>query len=62
MDALVTIIIIGLRVVGVIVCSNKAGELNRSKGSWGFFGFISPIIAMIWIHNIKPVTSWENND
>jgi hypothetical protein len=48
-----------LRIVGVIVCSNKAKELNRSQGGWGFFGFISPIIAMIWIQFMKPIMSWE---
>lgn len=61
MEAIVPIIIIGLRVIGVIVCVNKAGELNRSKGGWGFFGFVSPIIAMIWIQFMKPVTDWNQN-
>lgn len=50
-----------LRIVGAIVCSNKAKELNRNSRSWGFFGFIFPIIAMIWINCIKPVTSWDKN-
>ena len=50
-----------LRFVGIFVCSNKAKELNRSSGGWGFFGFVSPIIAMIWIHCLKPVTIWEQN-
>lgn len=50
-----------LRIVGVFVCSNKAKELNRSSGSWGFFGFISPIIAMIWIHFKKPIMVWDSN-
>ena len=50
-----------LRFVGIFVCSNKAKELNRSSGGWGFFGFVSPIIAMIWIHCLKPITIWEQN-
>jgi uncharacterized membrane protein len=50
-----------LRIVGVIVCSNKARELNRSTGGWGFFGFIMPIIAMIWIQFMKPVMVWDKN-
>lgn len=50
-----------LRVVGVAVCSNKAKELNRSTGGWGFFGFVSPIIAMIWINCLKPITNWVKN-
>jgi hypothetical protein len=49
-----------LRLVGIIVCVNKAKELNRSQGGWGFFGFLMPIIAMIWIHCIKPKVKWEN--
>ena len=61
MEAILPIIVIGLRVIGVLVCVNKAGELNRSKRGWGFFGFISPIIAMIWIQFMKPVTEWNQN-
>jgi len=49
-----------LRLVGIIVCVNKAKELNRSQGGWGFFGFIMPIVAMIWVHCIKPKVVWEN--
>lgn len=50
-----------LRIVGTIVCVNKAKELNRNQGSWGFFGFVLPIIAMIWVHCIKPRVKWEEN-
>lgn len=50
-----------LRIIGVVVCSGKAKELNRNSGSWGFFGFVMPIIAMIWIHCLKPVTNWDKN-
>jgi hypothetical protein len=49
-----------LRLVGIIVCVNKAKELNRSQTGWGFFGFFMPIVAMIWVHNIKPKVRWEN--
>jgi hypothetical protein len=45
----------------MVVCSNKAKELNRSSGGWGFFGFVSPIIAMIWINCLKPITIWDTN-
>jgi hypothetical protein len=57
----VVIIFLILRIVGIFVCSAKAKELNRSTGTWGTLGFISPIIAMIWIHCLKPVTIWDNN-
>ncbi len=57
----ILIIQLVLRIVGVVVCSNKAKELNRSSGGWGFFGFVSPIIAMIWINCLKPITIWDTN-
>lgn len=61
MDGGILIFVLVLRIIGAVVCSNKAKELNRSSGGWGFFGFISPIIAMIWIHCMKPITVWEKN-
>ena len=50
---------ITLRIVGAIVCSNKATKLNRNSGSWGVAGFFFPIIAMIWIHCLKPIIAWD---
>jgi hypothetical protein len=55
----VFLILFILRIVGAIVCSSKAKELNRSSGGWGFFGFVSPIIAMIWINCLKPIKIWN---
>ncbi|WP_452230063.1 hypothetical protein [Lacinutrix sp. MEBiC02404] len=57
----IVIIQLTLRIVGTLVCSNKAKELNRSTGGWGFFGFVMPIIAMIWIHCMKPIMQWDEN-
>jgi hypothetical protein len=57
-----TIIFFGLRIVGAIVCANKATELNRSSGGWAAFGLFFPIIAMIWISNLKPNINWHNDD
>jgi hypothetical protein len=56
--------VIGLviRIVGAMVCSKKAKELNRSPEGWGFFGFLTPIIAMIWIQFKKPVLKFEEPD
>lgn len=51
-----------LRTVGLLVCINKAKELNRSQGGWGLFGFLSPILAMIWIHFMKPNIEWKDQD
>lgn len=50
-----------LRIIGAVVCSSKAKELNRSTGGWGFFGFIMPIVAMIWIQFMKPIMVWDSN-
>ena len=61
MEGGVFLILFILRIVGAIVCSNKAKELNRSTGGWGFFGFVSPIIEMIWINCLKPITNWDKN-
>jgi hypothetical protein len=62
MEAGVFLMLFILRIVGAFVCSAKAKELNRSSGTWGFWGFISPIIAMIWIHCLKPITIWDKNE
>jgi hypothetical protein len=51
-----------LRIVGAVVCSNKAKELNRSTGGWGFFGFMLPILAMIWIQFMKPIMVWDKEN
>lgn len=50
-----------LRIIGAVVCSNRAKDLNRSTSGWGFFGFVLPIIAMIWIYCLKPKMEWDNN-
>ena len=50
-----------LRVVGAIVCRNKAKDLNRDKAGWGILGFLFPIVAMIWVHCLKPKVVWDNN-
>ncbi len=60
-EGVVVIIQLALRIVGTAVCVNKAKELNRNTGGWGFFGFVSPILAMIWIHFMKPVMKWDEN-
>jgi hypothetical protein len=59
MSPLAAILGLIIRIVGVIVCYNKAKSLNRSPEGWGFFGFIAPIMAMIWIQFKKPVLKFE---
>ena len=61
MEPGVAIFTLILRIVGAAVCSNKAKALNRSSGGWGFFGFLLPIIAMIWVHFMKPIMKWDEN-
>jgi hypothetical protein len=50
-----------LRIVGALVCFNKAVTLNRNSGGWGLFGFMAPIIAMIWIQFMRPIMEWDKN-
>lgn len=57
-----TLIGLIIRIIGVVVCVNKAKELNRSEVGWGIFGFILPIIAMIWIQFMKPIIKWTENE
>jgi hypothetical protein len=51
-----------LKIVGVIVCSDKASKTNRNSTTWGIFGFFMPIIAMIIASTLKPKTDWHNED
>lgn len=61
MNPVAALIVIALRIFGAWYCSDKAGKLNRNQGGWGFFGFISPILALIWIQFMKPKVDWESN-
>lgn len=56
------ILLIVIRVIGAMVCSNRAKELNRSASGWGTFGMVFPVIAMIWIYCLKPVIIWDENE
>lgn len=59
--AIFTIILFFVRIIITIYCTNKAGELNRSKFGWGMFGFFLPLVALIWIQFMKPIIAWEEN-
>ena len=52
-------IFIALRVIGPIVCAMQAEKKNRSAGLWAFFGLVFPIIAMLCIFSLSPVTKWN---
>lgn len=60
MEGGVVLIQLLLRIVGAIVCSQRAKHLNRSQTGWGIFGFIFPIIAMIAVYLMKPKMVWED--
>jgi hypothetical protein len=56
--AVMTVIWLILRVVGPIYCAFKADNLNRKPGGWAIAGFLFPVISMIWISTLSPVTVW----
>ena len=58
---LMIFLLFGLRVVGGVYCAQKAAKLNRSAGGWAIFGLFFPIIAMIWISNLKTNITWHGN-
>lgn len=60
-EGVIIFIQLALRIIGAVVCSNKAKDLNRNTTGWGFFGFVLPIIAMIWIHCLKPNMQWDKD-
>lgn len=51
-----------LRIIGALVCSSKAKDLNRNSTGWGVFGFFMPIIAMIWVYCMKPKMIWTDDN
>jgi hypothetical protein len=59
---IIGLILLALRVFGAYFCSQSATEKNRNSGGWGFFGFLSPIVAIIWISLLKPKTKWEDSE
>lgn len=61
MESIVLIIGLGLRVLGTIVCINKAKQLNRDTTGWSIFGFFMPLVAIIWIQFMKPVIVLDKN-
>jgi hypothetical protein len=47
-----------LRIVGPIYGGMRADALNRKPGIWAIAGFLFPVISMIWISTLSPVTVW----
>jgi hypothetical protein len=62
MDAKTLIIFrIVIRIIAIIICVQRARKLNRSQFGWGFFGFVFPIPAVIWIYCLKVNKKWIEN-
>ncbi|MFN4763705.1 hypothetical protein ACKGJN_11315 [Gillisia sp. Q332] len=59
-EAATVLIQLALRIIGAVVCTQRAEKLNRSQTGWGIFGFIFPIIAMIAVYFMKPKMVWED--
>jgi hypothetical protein len=55
-------IFIALRGIGPFVCAMQAEKKNRSVGLWAFMGFLFPIIAMICIFCLSPITKWKKEN
>lgn len=53
------LIFIASRIAGPIVCAMQAEKKNRSTGLWASFGLVFPIIAMLSILSLSPVTKWN---
>lgn len=46
-DVQIFLILFALKIIGMLVCSSKAKELNRNSGGWFFFGFVLPDDSII---------------
>lgn len=55
----VHIILFFIRLIIVVYVVEKAETLNRSKGGWGLFAFLLPIVALISIKLAKPHVDWH---
>jgi hypothetical protein len=55
-------IFIALRGIGPLVCATQAEKKNRSAARWGVFGFLFPIIAMICVYSVSPITKWKKEN
>lgn len=49
MDPVLTTFSFLIRIISGIYCLNKAEKLNKPKSILFLFGFITPLITIIWI-------------
>lgn len=50
-----------LRLGAPIYCGIRAEKLNRSVGGWAILGLFLPIISIIIISCLKPITNWHSD-
>jgi hypothetical protein len=53
---------LAIRIIAIIVCVRKAKNLNRSQFGWAVFGFLIPIVAIIWIQFMRPILKFEEQN
>ena len=54
MNPLAILFLLAIRIGITVYCIKRAGVLNRDKTTWGVFGFLVPLLAIIWISFLKP--------
>lgn len=55
------LLILALRLGGPIYCGLKAERLNRNVAGWAIIGLFFPIISMIVISCLNPLTNWHSD-
>ena len=58
---IIPLLLLIFRIIAIVVCVNKAKELNRSSSNWGLFAFFMPLVALIVVHCVKSKVVWDNN-
>jgi hypothetical protein len=62
MEPIITVFfILVLRLGGPIYCGLRADKLNRNVTGWAIIGLIFPIISIIIISCLSPLTKWHAN-
>jgi len=60
MEPIITVFfILVLRLGGPIYCGLRADKLNRNVPGWAIIGLIFPIISIIIISCLSPLTKWH---
>ncbi len=56
MTSIVSILLVAYRIYAIYYCTKKARQLGRNVVGWGIFSFLLPLIAVMVIMNIKPMS------